>query len=221
MNQQEFQQICLENDILLSEEQFEKLSLYHDGLKEWNSKVNLISRKDEDNIFEKHILHSLSILKYMKFKENTRCLDVGTGGGLPGIPLGIALPKMDMVLIDSIAKKIKIAEELSLASGQTNFKSLRGRCEKLELDRQYFRSFNYVVSRAVVRLDKLLDWTKRIIKVNARIILLKGGDLREEIKEAQKQHPGLIVNEYDLVIKGCDWYKNDEKKVLICKYKIK
>ena len=108
-----------------------------------------------------------------------------------------------------------------MASGQTNFKSLRGRCEKLELDRQYFRSFNYVVSRAVVRLDKLLDWTKRIIKVNARIILLKGGDLREEIKEAQKQHPGLIVNEYDLVIKGCDWYKNDEKKVLICKYKIK
>jgi len=222
MTKEEFKIVCLDNEIILNDKQFEKLEQYHLGLKEWNSKVNLISRKEEDRIYDKHILHSLTILKYADIKDKKgKCLDVGTGGGLPGIPIGIAKPNLDMILIDSIAKKIKIAKELSEATGQKNFRSIRGRCETLEMDRQYFRAFNYVISRAVVKLDKLLEWTERINKLNARIIILKGGDLSEEIKEAKKHRPNLVVYEYDIDIKGADWFKNDDKKVLVCKLKNK
>ncbi len=165
-----------------TEEQLSKLARLADLIKEWNEKINVISRKDTENILEHHILHSLSIVKIIRFKEKTKVLDVGCGGGFPGLPLAIFFPDVEFHLIDSIAKKIKvvstIAEELELknvVAKQQNVKELK-------------EKYDFVISRAVTAFPDFVKMAEHCIDYkNQRnglpngIIYLKGGDVTEEI----------------------------------------
>ena len=160
-------------------EQFAQLdALYRD----WNSKINVISRKDIDNLYEHHVLHSLAIAKLLPFQPGTTIMDVGTGGGFPGIPLAILFPECQFLLIDSIGKKIKVATEVAAALGLTNVVCKQ---ERVEEEKQ---KFDFVVSRAVMPLPDLVKLIRKNISNKHRnavpngLVVLKGGDLQEELK---------------------------------------
>lgn len=164
-------------------EQFAQLdALYRD----WNSKINVISRKDIDNLYEHHVLHSLAIAKFLPFQPGTTILDVGTGGGFPGIPLAILFPECRFMLIDSIGKKIKVASEVAQSLGLTNVVCKQERAEEEK------QKFDFVVSRAVMPLPDLVKLVRKNISSKQRnavpngIIVLKGGDLKEELAPYQK-----------------------------------
>jgi len=161
------------------EEQFAALdALYHD----WNAKINVISRKDIDNLYEHHILHSLAIAKYINFREGTNVLDFGTGGGFPGVPLAIFFPEANFKLIDGTGKKVRVAQEVADAIGLENvlLSHLRGEEEK--------GKFDFIVSRAVMPLPDLMKIVKKNIASDQHnvlpngVIVLKGGNLDEELK---------------------------------------
>jgi len=159
-------------------QQFEKLEQLYT---EWNEKINVISRKDMNGLYEKHILHSLGIAKVMPFADGTKVLDVGTGGGFPGIPLAILFPEVSFTLIDSIGKKIKVVEAVSEGLGLKNVTAVHGRAEKLK------EKFHFVMSRAVTQMPEFLRWLKGKFEkeqFNGKhngVLYLKGGDLAEEL----------------------------------------
>ena len=164
-------------------EQFQKLDfLYHD----WNEKINVISRKDIDALYTKHVLHSLGIAKIMKSEPGTTVLDVGTGGGFPGIPLAILFPETRFYLIDVIAKKIKVVQGVAEALELKNVKAEQLRAENVKGD------FDFIVSRAVTNMPDFVSWIKTKIKKQHKhtlkngILYLKGGDLTEELKDFPK-----------------------------------
>ena len=164
-------------------EQFQQLdSLYH----EWNEKINVISRKDIDALYTKHVLHSLGIAKIQSFEPGTFVLDVGTGGGFPGIPLAILFPETRFYLIDVIAKKIKVVQAVADALGLKNVKAEQIRAENVKGD------FDFIVSRAVTNMPDFVSWVKTKIKKQHKhelkngILYLKGGDLTEELKDFTK-----------------------------------
>jgi len=164
-------------------EQFQKLDfLYHD----WNEKINVISRKDIDSLYTKHILHSLGIAKIMKFEPGATVLDVGTGGGFPGIPLAILFPETRFYLIDVIAKKIKVVQGVAEALELKNVKAEQKRAELVKGD------FDFIVSRAVTNMPDFVSWINDKIKKQHKhtlkngILYLKGGDLAEELKDFPK-----------------------------------
>lgn len=163
--------------------QFEKLDfLYHD----WNAKINVISRKDIDELYTKHILHSLGIAKIIEFEPGTYVLDVGTGGGFPGIPLAILFPETRFYLIDVIAKKIKVVQAVAEALELKNVKAEQLRAELVKGD------YDFIVSRAVTNMPDFVSWVKDKIKKKSKhelkngILYLKGGDLTEELKDFPK-----------------------------------
>lgn len=160
--------------------QFQKLEdLYHD----WNAKINVISRKDIDELYVKHVLHSLGIAKVVNFEPKATVLDVGTGGGFPGIPLAILFPETRFYLIDVIAKKIKVVNEVVAALGLENVKAEQLRAENMKGE------FDFIVSRAVTNMPDFVSWIKDKIKKQNKhklkngILYLKGGDLSEELKD--------------------------------------
>jgi 16S rRNA (guanine527-N7)-methyltransferase len=160
-------------------EQFQKLeALYHD----WNAKINVISRKDIDELYTKHVLHSLAIAKVQLFEPGTYILDVGTGGGFPGIPLAILFPETRFYLIDVIAKKIKVVQAVVDGLGLKNVKAEQMRAENVKGD------YDFIVSRAVTNMPDFVSWIKDKIKKENKhtlkngILYLKGGDLTEELK---------------------------------------
>jgi 16S rRNA (guanine527-N7)-methyltransferase len=155
--------------------------------KEWNEKINVISRKDIDALYEKHILHSLAIAALCNFHDGSQVIDIGTGGGFPGIPLAIFFPEVEFLLSDSIGKKIKVVQEVSAAIGLKNVTAVHSRVENIE-----GRAFDFAVSRAVAPLADLWGWIKPVIKKGRNsdefangLICLKGGDLSKEIAESK------------------------------------
>lgn len=170
----------------LSEEQiaqFQKLEVLY---KDWNAKINVISRKDIDELYVKHVLHSLAIAKIQSFKPGATVLDVGTGGGFPGIPLAILFPETRFYLIDVIAKKIKVVQAVAEALELKNVKAEQIRAENVKGD------FDFIVSRAVTNMPDFVSWVKDKIKKQSKhelkngILYLKGGDLTEELKDFPK-----------------------------------
>lgn len=166
----------------LTELQLEQFRQLEPLYREWNDKINVISRKDIDNLYEHHILHSLSIAKVVQFKPKARVLDLGTGGGFPGIPLAILFPETSFTLIDGTRKKITVVTEVAQAIGLNNVTALHVRAEELK------GQFDFVVTRAVALLEKLVPWSFRLIKEKQQhalpngLLALKGGKMREEIK---------------------------------------
>ncbi len=164
-------------------EQFSKLLEVYT---EWNNQINVISRKDTENFYERHVLHSLGIAKIQEFKDGSDILDIGTGGGFPGIPLAILYPNCNFVLVDSIGKKIKVVQEVAKAIGLTNVTAIHERAENIDMQ------FDFVVSRAVTAMPAFLKWIKDKFKKKSLhefkngVLYLKGGDLTEEMKEVNK-----------------------------------
>lgn len=174
-------------------EQFDALfSLYAD----WNSKINVISRKDIDNLYVHHILHSLSIARYINFRPQTSIIDVGTGGGFPGVPLAVFFPDVHFLLLDSIGKKVRVAQEVSNAIGLENVEFIHARMEDEK------RKFDFVVSRAVMQLPELVKRVQKNISpknMNAipnGLICLKGGDLTEELALFKNKAEELSLSQY-------------------------
>lgn len=177
----------------LQRQQFDALD---DCYKEWNSQINVISRKDIDSLYLRHILHSLAIAKYVEFKAGERILDVGTGGGFPGIPLAILFPETDFLLVDSIGKKIKVVNEIAASIGLENVQAKHMRAEAVE------GKFNFIVSRAVTQLKDFYPWVRNKVKkesINSipnGILYLKGGDLTQEIKESGLKPESIAISDY-------------------------
>lgn len=171
----------------LSETQIRQFAELPKQYADWNEKINVISRKDIENIFEKHVLHALAIAKIISFKSETKILDVGTGGGFPGIPLAILFPECEFHLIDSIAKKIKVVSEVSKSIRLTNIKVEQIRAEQLK------NTYDFVVSRAVTSFPVFVSWVRKNISaanyndLPNGILYLKGGDLSEELRNFEKK----------------------------------
>jgi 16S rRNA (guanine527-N7)-methyltransferase len=175
------------------QKQFEAL---HDLYADWNEKINVISRKDIDNLYINHVLHSLGIAKVQTFLPYSSILDVGTGGGFPGIPLAILFPEVQFHLVDSIGKKITVVKEVSQALGLKNVKAEQIRAEQIN------HQYDFIVSRAVTRLKEFYGWIHRKTKKQNRherdngILYLKGGDLDEELNELKRPYQVYDLSEY-------------------------
>jgi len=181
----------------LDENQKEKFSLLEILYKEWNAQINVISRKDIDELYIKHVLHSLAIAKVQPFKPNAKILDIGTGGGFPGIPLAILFPETNFTLVDSIGKKIKVVNEVAKSLQLKNITTVHTRAEKIN------DTFDFIVSRAVTNMNDFVKWTKnKVAKKNNHelkngILYLKGGDLTEELINYPKATQYSISNFFD------------------------
>ncbi|MCP4457447.1 MAG: 16S rRNA (guanine(527)-N(7))-methyltransferase RsmG [Cytophagales bacterium] len=177
----------------IQKEQFNRLGeLYLD----WNQKINVISRKDMDAFYERHVLHSLAIAKFISFTPDTKIQDVGTGGGFPGIPLAILLPEVNFHLVDSVGKKIKVVNAVAESIGIENLTAEHARMEQLK------GSYDFVVSRAVASTRQLMDWTKHLISKDNQNeltngwIFLKGGDLTNEMTETRLPYQMNALSDY-------------------------
>lgn len=172
----------------ISLQQETQLNLLEQYFLEWNEKINLISRKDQSNFAERHILHSLAIAKVIEFKKNTRILDIGTGGGFPGLPLAILFPEVKFYLIDSIGKKIMVVKDLISRLKLENVTAEKTRAE------DHSEKYDFIVSRAVTALPKFVGWTKgkflnrKINKLENGILYLKGGDIQQELKQSKRKY---------------------------------
>jgi 16S rRNA (guanine527-N7)-methyltransferase len=180
----------------LTNEQVDKFrqleALYH----EWNSKINVISRKDMEHFYERHVLHSLGIAKVIQFTPGAQVMDVGTGGGFPGIPLAILFPETKFLLVDSIGKKIKVVKEVAEAADIANVEAIQARAEDVK------GKFDFVVSRAVTTLPDFIKWVENKIKRESRnsmhngILYLKGGDLDAELAPLRNIHQVFNLSDY-------------------------
>jgi 16S rRNA (guanine527-N7)-methyltransferase len=210
----EFWSICSVNGIVLSREQVAQFERYAADLVYWNERVNLISRRDIEHLWVRHILHSLSIIMSGEMPQSGRVLDIGTGGGLPGIPLKIALPKLDVTLLDSIAKKVQTTGMLASHITKHGMRAVRLRAEELPNDPKLKGPYDVVVSRATAPLVDLLKWSHPVLKPGGKILTLKGGALTEEIAQAQARFPDASIAVRDVVVQGVDWFANEEKKLV-------
>ncbi|WOD42325.1 16S rRNA (guanine(527)-N(7))-methyltransferase RsmG [Hwangdonia lutea] len=166
----------------LSDDQIERFAKLESLYKDWNLKINVVSRKDIDELYLRHVLHALAIAKLIQFKDGSKLLDVGTGGGFPGIPLAILFPECSFHLVDSIAKKLKVVDEVVAGLGLTNVKTTHSRVEDIN------GTYDFIISRAVAAMPTFVHWVKgKIAKqqnndLKNGILYLKGGDLTEELK---------------------------------------
>jgi 16S rRNA (guanine(527)-N(7))-methyltransferase GidB len=194
----------------ITEKQDQQFTQLGDLYTDWNSKINVISRKDIENLYERHILHSLAIANFIKFRTGSKIVDLGTGGGFPGIPLAILFPNVNFTLIDGTRKKITVVNAIAETIGLENATGIQVRAEELKM------RFDFVVTRAVARLDKLKPWTQRLVHqkdvhpVPNGLIALKGGRINAEIATLGK---GTYVETYPLN----DYFKEDffEEKYLV------
>ena len=167
----------------LTDTQLAQFSKLQDLYEDWNLKINVVSRKDIDELYLRHVLHSLGIAKVMQFKPGAKVMDVGTGGGFPGIPLAILFPETQFHLVDSIGKKIKVVNEVAEGLGLLNVKTTNGRVEEVK------DTYDFIVSRAVAQMETFVGWTKGKISKKQNhdlkngILYLKGGDLSQELEK--------------------------------------
>lgn len=180
----------------LSSDKVDKLKALEELYSYWNDRINVISRKDFDNFYTHHVLHSLAIAKYIDFKPETNILDIGTGGGFPGLPLAILFDDVNFTLVDSIGKKIKVVKEISNELEIKNIKAIHQRAENVE------GRFDFVLSRAVTKLEKFLPWIENKIsrtskhKIENGLIYLKGGDIEEELAAINKKYYIKSISDY-------------------------
>jgi 16S rRNA (guanine527-N7)-methyltransferase len=185
----------------------------------WNSQINVVSRKDMDEFMLRHVIHSLAITQFIQFRNGTQIMDLGCGGGFPGIPLAIIFPEVEFLLVDSIGKKIKVVSEIAQALQLKNVTALQARAEDIK------QQFDFVVSRAVAPLEQLLYWTyKKYKKLNSNaktngLICLKGGDLHQEISDAHNYLKASKIPQNITFKNISEWYTQEffeTKKLVYC-----
>jgi 16S rRNA (guanine527-N7)-methyltransferase len=230
-----FKTLCAKNGFRISETQQQLMSRYIELLLEWNKKINLISRKDEENVWESHILHCAALVLLFQFPENASVVDIGTGGGLPGIPLKILRPDLSLTLIDSTKKKIDAVSDMISRLGLKDIRAVWGRAEEISGRKESGGRFDFVVARAVAPLDELLQWShpllalkrngkgpvsrdKKRTLVSPVLITLKGGDLTKEIEIAVKKNQKLKIETINLVFEGSAYLQANEKKAVIVEF---
>ena len=180
----------------LTDQQQQQLAELYPLYQSWNEKINVISRKDSQNLYLHHVLHSLSIAKFVSFRPNARVLDIGTGGGFPGIPLAILFPDTAFHLVDSIGKKITVVQEIAQALKLDNVQATHQRAESVK------NAYDFIVTRAVARLKTLRQWSQEKVLPTSQhdvyngLICLKGGDLQEELKEAKLSYTLQPLSDY-------------------------
>jgi 16S rRNA (guanine527-N7)-methyltransferase len=229
-----FRTLCVKNGFLLTDFQLEQLDQYVNLLLDWNKKINLISRKDEENFWTYHILHSISPLFKLKLMEGSKIVDIGTGGGLPGIPLKILRPDISLICLDATRKKVnavsQIVDELKLE----NVNVIWGRAEEIGMQSEYLHRFDFAIARAVCQLNELISLSINFLKKRnysdlfeytksggpidpnpPALIAFKGGDLTQEIDMAKRQHPRVNINSVDLTFTGSEQLIASDKKILI------
>lgn len=223
--------LALKNDVQITDIKLQQLVHYKNLLLEWNSKINLISRKDEENVWRTHILLSLSYLFKATFPNQAIIADLGTGGGMPGIPLSILCQENSFVLIDSIQKKSNAVEQMIHELHLANAKVLHGRAEELSARAEFKNNFDIVVARSVSNLSNLLQWSSGLLKTKGKelnvlvhgkvliqspsLITLKGGEVDEELAKAKLKYPHQKIELYPLVFYGSEQLMNQDKKIVI------
>lgn len=229
-----FREICLKNGFTPTDDQIEQLDYYVVLLLEWNKKINIVSRKDEENVWTYHILHSISILFKIEIKRNCSIVDIGTGGGLPGIPIKILRPDISILCIDSTSKKINAVLQMIRDIKLNNIFALWGRAEELGLHQEHSGKYDYTVARAVAPLKDLIYWSKSFLKrigpdrltIETRennrmglnppaLIAFKGGDLSREIELAERKYNQLNMQSIDLTFYGSEQLIASDKKILV------
>jgi 16S rRNA (guanine527-N7)-methyltransferase len=180
----------------LTETQITQFKQCKVSYEDWNSKINVISRKDMDNFYERHVLHSLAIAKVMRFNAGAEVLDIGTGGGFPGVPLAIMFPETKFTLVDSIGKKITVVNNVAAELGLENVTGIHERAEKIK------HKFDFIVSRAVTAMPEFMQWVRGKFKEKSLhplpngILYLKGGDLTAELEGLRNFHKEYAISEF-------------------------
>lgn len=224
--------ICLKNGLKVGDDQIRLLEEYGTQLINWNRKINLISRQDVDFIWQNHILHSISPLFKLKLQHPSAIMDMGTGGGLPGIPLKILMPDLTLLLVDATRKKVNAVQDIVRRLGLDNTEALWGRAEELAKQQNLLSQFDYIVARAVAPLGDLISWSKPFLrsaemKLSAEqdwrpsppaLVAFKGGDLDEEIAEAKRKWRIESVDVVNLVFPGSEEISSGGKKLVIVRF---
>ncbi|MCB2206409.1 16S rRNA (guanine(527)-N(7))-methyltransferase RsmG [bacterium] len=202
-------------------QQQELLQRYVDLLLDWNSRINLISRKDQEQVWRNHMLHSLIVLAQLPMPREGWITDIGSGGGLPGIPLAILLPGVQFLLVDSVGKKIRTVQEMASALELPNVRTVHGRVEDDVVLGDYAGKADIVTARAVTRLEALLRWARPLLRTDGprRLVVWKGGDLTEEITEARRNPVLGGIEEISMDIPGEEYFRTEEKKLLNIRYR--
>ena len=197
-----------------------RLARYAELLREWNGRINLISRKDEEQLWRNHILHSLAVLIVLPFPREGRVVDIGSGGGLPGIPLAIMLPGVQFVLTDSIGKKIRALGQMAAELEIGNVSIFNGRVEDAAMLETHGRRADCVTARAVTRLDALVRWAAPLLRSDGDRLLIawKGGELTEEITEARRHPLVQEISEHVIAIPEEPWFTAEEKKLVEARF---
>jgi 16S rRNA (guanine(527)-N(7))-methyltransferase RsmG len=226
--------LCMKNGFMLTELQLEQLNQYVNLLIDWNKKINLISRRDEENIWTYHILHCISILFKLKLCDGCRIVDIGTGGGLPGIPIKILRPDISLLCLDATRKKTNAVLQMVDELKMNNISIVWGRAEELGRQSEYMHKFDFAIARAVCQLHELIalsmnflvkrTQTKLYEQASARdfmepnppaLIAFKGGDLTKEIDLARRRFPKVEIIPVDLTFEGSEQLIASDKKVLV------
>jgi 16S rRNA (guanine527-N7)-methyltransferase len=229
-----FRDLSIKNGLMIADEQVEQLDYYVILLLEWNKKINIISRKDVENIWTSHILHCISPLFKLDIKKNSTIIDIGTGGGLPGIPIKILRPDLSLICIDSTGKKINAVSQMIIDLKLKNINAVWGRAEEIGLRPEFTGNFDFVIARSVAPLKELLFWAKNFLRKRDQVELIKkinvddrmslkppallafkGGDLSQEIETAKRRQPQMDVQVIDLAFFGSEKLNTSDKKILV------
>jgi 16S rRNA (guanine527-N7)-methyltransferase len=230
----EIETILRKNDIILNDNQRQDLDSYVDLLSEWNLRVNLVSRRGDETIWKSHIVHSLSPLFMIEFPSGLRLLDLGTGGGLPGVPLQIVHGGMDVTLLDSIKKKTAAVQDIIRRARLSGLNAVNGRAEEIGLMQEYAGSFDLVVARAVAPLVDLVRWSTPFLRKRGLVsrqrrgakseikfpylLALKGGDLEREVADVRRNVRVSAITEIPLVFAGSEALDLVDKKIIIVEF---
>jgi 16S rRNA (guanine527-N7)-methyltransferase len=218
MDSVQFWTICAANGIVLEPSQIKSLERYARELHYWNERVNLISRADIEHLYERHFLHSLALLKYVPIAQGARCVDIGTGAGLPGIPIAIARPDLHMLLVEAVAKKARLVALFAAHTGLRHLQVKRARIEELAADPAYRQHFDIALARAVAPLSTLLEWAQPLLKPQGRLVAYKGGDLTRELQQAQSRFPSVQLQVHDIRLRGAPWFEENQKRLVVCQF---
>lgn len=221
--------LCKKNGIIITDIQIRQLSQYKSALLDWNKKINLISRKNEAKIWKNHITLSISMLFMIEIRSQSIILDLGTGGGFPGIPLSIMLPQCSFVLLDSTQKKITAVQSMAESLDLQNVKTIWGRAEELQKAAHLHHAFDVVVARSVSNLSNLLEWgfpflkqgvgkytqTKKFSILSPSLIAFKGAEIEIEEKDAQRKFSAIQLQSIPLTFSGSEEFDDLDKKIII------